>query len=120
MGKNLYCWKCGIKQDTSRPSYRIILSDETVSEKEVIEGYFYSGFSYETIIHFLSKYSGIAMSMSTLKRRLSLYDLKRNKKEIDLSDVEGVIRHELIIFIHWIHCSFETNLKCQQMRKALN
>ena len=95
MGKNLYCWKCGIKQDTSRPSYRIILSDETVSEKEVIEGYFYSGFSYETIIHFLSKYNGIAMSMSILKRRLSFYDLKRNQKEIDLSDVEGMIRHEL-------------------------
>eukprot|EP00794_Sanderia_malayensis_P018498 gene18498-20351_t len=35
------------------------------------------------------------MSLATLKRRLSLYDLKRNKKDIDLSDVEGMIRHEL-------------------------
>ena len=91
----LYCSKCGIKQDTSQPSYRVLLSDEAVSEKEVIEGYFYSGFSYETIINFLSKYNGIVISMSTLKRRLSLHNLKRNTMDIDLSDVEGMIRHEL-------------------------
>lgn len=92
----LYCPECGIKQDISQPSYRVILSDETVlTEKEAIEGYFYSGFTYETITHFLAKYNGITMSLKTLKRRLSLYNLKRNKKDINLSDVEGMIRHEL-------------------------
>ena len=86
------CPQCGIKQDIDQPSYRILLADDGVSEKEAIEAYFYSGFSYEAIINFLSKYNGIVMSMSTLKRKLSLYNLKRNKKDIDLSDVEGMIR----------------------------
>eukprot|EP00794_Sanderia_malayensis_P008461 gene8461-9368_t len=91
----IYCSNCGTKQDTSHPSFRVLLSDERISEKEAIKGYFYSGLSYEAIVHFLSKYNGIEMSLSTLKRRLSLYNLKRNKKDIDLSDVEGMIRHEL-------------------------
>lgn len=90
-----YCPECGVKQDNSQPSYRHLISHEAESEKEAIEGYFYSGFTYESIISFLSKYNGIVMSLSTLKRRLALYDFKRNKKDIDLSDVEGMIRHEL-------------------------
>lgn len=91
----IYCPSCGLKKDTNQLSYRHLVSQEAVSEKEAIEGYFYSGFNYETIIGFLLKYNGIAMSISTLKRRLSLYGFKRNKKDIDMSDVEGLIRHEL-------------------------
>jgi hypothetical protein len=90
-----YCPKCGIKLDTTLPSYRVLLSNENITEKEAIEGYFYSGFNYDVILNFLSKYHGISMSMSTLKRRLSNYNLKRNKRDLNLSDIEGMIRHEL-------------------------
>ena len=90
----IYCSNCGIKQDSSQLSYRHLLSHEVLSEKEAIEGYFYSGFNYKTIVDFLSKYNGLSMSISTLKR-LSFYGFKRNKKDVDLSEVEGTILHEL-------------------------
>ena len=35
------------------------------------------------------------MSLSTLKRRLSQNNIKRNKTDVDLSDVERLIRNEL-------------------------
>ena len=35
------------------------------------------------------------MSLSMLKRKLSEYILKRNKTDVDLSDVEKLIRNEL-------------------------
>ena len=77
------------------PSFRLILSADNLSEKEVIEGYFYSGFSHQVILDFLSKYHNISLSMSTLKRRLVQYNLKRNKGNINLPDVERLIRNEL-------------------------
>jgi len=66
----IYCPSCGIKKDTNQLSYRHLLSQEAVSEKEAIKRYFYSGFNYETIIGFLLKYNGIAMSISTLKKKV--------------------------------------------------
>ena len=37
----------------------------------------------------------MSMSLSALKRRLSQYNLKRNKTDVDLSHVERLIRNEL-------------------------
>ena len=91
----LYCSQCGTKLDIAVPSFRLLLSSENLTEKEVIEAYFNSGFSYNTILCFLEKYHDMSMSLSTLKRRLSQYNLKRNKTEVDLSDVERLIRNEL-------------------------
>ena len=66
------------------------------SEKEVIESYFYAGYEYETILAFLNKHHGISMSMSTLKRRLNNYQLKRrNAEEVNIEDVKYIIRKEL-------------------------
>ena len=73
----------------------ITLSSENVTEQEAIEAYFNSGFSYNTILCFLEKYHDMLMSLLTLKRRLSEYNLKRNKTDVDLPDIERLIRIEL-------------------------
>ena len=75
----LYCSQCGKKLEIAVPSFRLLLSSENVTEKEAIEAYFNSGFSY-VILSFLEKYHDMPMSLSTLKRRLSEYNLKRNKR----------------------------------------
>lgn len=51
--------------------------------------------SVNIILCFLEKYHDILMLLSVLKRRLSEYNLKRNKVNIDFSDVERLIRNEL-------------------------
>ena len=91
----LYCSQCGIKLDIAVPSFRLLLFSKNVKEKEAIEGYFNSGFSYNAIICFLEKYHDMSMSLSTPKRRLSQCNLKRNKTDVDLADVERLIRNEL-------------------------
>ena len=89
----LYCSQCGTKLDIAVTSFRLLLSSENLTEKEAIEAYFNGGFSCNAIFCFLEKYHD--MSMSTLKRRLSQYNLKKNKTDVDLSDVERLIRNEL-------------------------
>ena len=91
----LYCFQCGTKLDTAIPSVRLLLSAENVTEKEAIEAYFHSGFSYRVILLFLDKYHDMPMSMSILKRRLCEYNLKRNKVDINLPPVEKLIRDEM-------------------------
>ena len=91
----LYCCQCGTKVDTTIPSVRLLLSVENVTEKEAIEAYFYSGFSYKVILLFLDKYHDMPMSMSALKRRLWEYNLKRNKVNINSPAVERLILDEM-------------------------
>ena len=94
----LYCSQCGTKLDIAVPSFRLLLSylsSENLTEKEAIEAYFNSGFSYNAILCFLEEYHDMSMSLSTLKRRLSQCNLKRNKTDVDLSHVERLIRNEL-------------------------
>ena len=91
----LYCSLCGTKLGIAVPSFRLLLSSENVTEREAIEAYFNSGFSYNTFFCFLEKYHDTLMSLSRLKRRLSRYNLKRNKTEADLTDVERLIQNEL-------------------------
>jgi hypothetical protein len=57
------------------PEAQTVANEE--EEREAIESYFLAGYEYETILCFLSKYHGINHSMSTLKRRLREYGLKR-------------------------------------------
>ena len=53
-------WK---KLDNAVPSFRILLSFENVTEKQAIEAYFNSGFSYNVFLCFLRKYDGIQISL---------------------------------------------------------
>ena len=91
----LYRSQRGTKLDIAVPSFRLLLSSENLTKKEAIEAYFNSGFSYNAILCFLEKYHDRSMSLSTLKRGLPQYNLKRNKTDVDLSDVERLIRNEL-------------------------
>ena len=52
-------------------------SQQDPTEREFIELYFSSGYEHEVILDFLGKYHDIHMSISTLKRRLREFGLKR-------------------------------------------
>ena len=58
----IYCRYCGVKSETTVPSYILLSSGDNVSVREAIANYFHSGFEYEAILGFLSKYHGIEMS----------------------------------------------------------
>jgi hypothetical protein len=76
------------------PEAQTVANEE--EEQEAIESYFLAGYEYETILCFLSKYHGINHSMSTLKRRLREYGLKRkNAVDIDDNDIVEAIQQEL-------------------------
>ena len=74
----LYCSQCGTKLGIAVPSFRLLLSSENVTEREAIEAYFNSGFSY-AILCFLEKYHDVSMSLSTLKRS----EKKQNRRRFD-------------------------------------
>ena len=81
--------------DVFCPTCGRIVEDEDAfneeNEQEVIESYFLAGFEYETIL-----YHGINYSMSTFKRRLKEYGLKRkNGYEIDDNHIAEIIQEEL-------------------------
>ena len=99
----MFCSSCGHQlneTDVFCPTCGRIVEDEDAfneeNEQEVIESYFLAGFEYETILSFLSKYHGINYSMSTFKRRLKEYGLKRkNGYEIDDNHIAEIIQEEL-------------------------
>lgn len=61
--------------------------------KEIIEYYFHCGFENKIILEFLAIHHVINMSLSTLKRRLREYGLRRRNLEID----EQMIRNLIVI-----------------------
>lgn len=72
----VYCTQCGTKVEIELPCHQILLNRPSLSEREVIETYFNSGFEFGAICEFLAKYYNIEMSLSTLKRRLRDFGLK--------------------------------------------
>ena len=92
----VYCTQCGTKVEIGVPSYRVILGVQSVSEREVIESYFYSGLEYEAILRLLKKFHNIEMSMSTLKRRLKELNLKRKDREgLNMNAITEIVKKEL-------------------------
>lgn len=92
----IYCMQCGTKVEIGLPSYRVILGGQSLSEREIIESYFNSGFEYKVIQQFLSKFHNIEMSMSTLKRRLKEFGLQRKHQEgINMNEATEIMRREL-------------------------
>eukprot|EP00794_Sanderia_malayensis_P002037 gene2037-2316_t len=67
--------------------------DETI--RQAIHDYFSAGFSYETIVSFLARFNMVQMSMSTLKRRLKTYGLKRKTVNVNEAHIENIIRSEI-------------------------
>ncbi len=89
---DVFCSACG--RMVENPEAQAAANNE--EEREAIESYFLAGYEYETILCFLSKYHGINHSMSTLKRRLREYGLKRkNAVDIDDNDIAEAIQQEL-------------------------
>ena len=75
------------------------MADETSlpsgSEKDIITYYFSRGFEYNAIVHFLSKFHQINMSIRTLKNRLREYNLRRRLPTYDIDLVRDRILREL-------------------------
>ena len=66
------------------------------TEKEIIESYFYAGYEYNAILSFLCEHHAITMSLSTLKRRLKHYGLKRKTgDEVNNNELTEIIRKEI-------------------------
>ena len=92
---NVFCPTCGRRVDGRGPQATEEKSSDE-QEREVIESYFLAGYEYDTILCFLAKYHGVNMSLSTLKRRLNEYGLKRkNAVEVDDATLFETIQQEL-------------------------
>ena len=89
------CSTCGRKDDGCELQTTI----EKVSnekEQEIIESYFLAVYDYDTILCFLAKYHEVNISMSTLRRQLNKYGLKRkNVLEVDENNLVETIQQEL-------------------------
>ena len=64
-------------------------------ERSVVRNYFNLGYENEVILQFLVDYHGIKMILSTLKRRLRNYGLKRRGNEVDVDQLRDIIRNEI-------------------------
>ena len=61
---------------------------EQFDEEDIIRYYFFRGFSYEEIRRFLQKYHATEISISTLKRRIKSYGLRRKQVESRVHSVK--------------------------------
>ena len=80
-----FCPECG----------RSVTQEGEMTEREIIEMYFYCGFTYSCILQLMSKYHNINMSLSTLKRRLQSFNLARSRDAIDVDQIREAIRKEM-------------------------
>ena len=64
-------------------------------EREIIQHYFNLGYENEVIRQFLGDYHSIRMSLSTLKRRLRDYGLKRRGNDVNVDQLRDIIRNEI-------------------------
>ena len=88
----VFCPKCGLELAANVAQG----SCDVDSQKNIIETYFLAGFEYDTIVSFLERFHDIHISLSTLKRRLRDYGLKkRNSADLNQNEVRRIIREEL-------------------------
>lgn len=65
-------------------------------EQEIIHNYFNLGYENEGILQFLADYHGIRMSLSTLKRRLRDYGLKRRGNDVNVDQLRDIVRNKIL------------------------
>lgn len=90
--RDVFCTKCGSRNGyyyTSAPPINIL------NEEQLIKHYFNRHYSNTQIIAFLSIHHSIEMSLSTLKRRLRRYGLKRTFSNISIQTLRVIIQREL-------------------------
>lgn len=63
--------------------------------RAVIENYFHQGYENKVILDFLNIHNEVSMSLSTLKRRLKDYGLRRRGEDIDDNRLRDIIRQEM-------------------------
>ena len=85
------CARIGIHKVLGRAMKPCKMADA----KSLILNYVHLGYENEVIMQFLVDYHGIKMSLSTLKRRLRDYGLKRRGNEVDVDQQRDVIRNEI-------------------------
>ena len=94
-----FCPNCGtraIHASTGDEAFSAGVDCGSETEKEIIESYFYAGYEYSTILSLLGKHHAITMSLSTLKRRLKQYGLKRKTgDEVNNDELTEIIRNEI-------------------------
>ena len=66
--------------------------EDEASEESIIRYYFFRGFEYKEIILLLLKNYNIEMSLSTLKRRIKGYGLRRQRPEDNINEVRASIQ----------------------------
>ena len=80
------------------------LGEDEASEESIIRYYFFRGFEYKEIILLLLKNNNIEMSLSTLKRRIKGYGLRRQRPEYNISEVRASIQTIINIQINHVPC----------------
>ena len=69
---------------------------EAQNEREIIEMYFYCGYTYSCILHLMCNYHNINMSLLSLHCHLQLFYLaRRNRENIDADQIKEAIRKEI-------------------------
>ena len=63
------------------------VSQDDKFNEEVVRYYIFRGFTYEEIRNFLHINHGLEISITTLKRRIKAYGLKRRMPDYDVSSV---------------------------------
>ena len=61
----------------------------------LIQHYFHQGYEYQVILDFLSLHHGITISLSTLKRRLRDYQLKKQQRVVDEQELRDIVQQEI-------------------------
>ena len=72
-----------------------VSQDDEFNEEEVVRYYFFRGFTYEEIRNFLQINHGLEISITTLKRRIKAYGLKRRMPDYDVGQIRAAIENIL-------------------------
>ena len=76
------------------------VDEEQFNEEDIIRYYLIRGFSYEEIRRFLQKDHATEISISTLKRRIKSYGLRRKQVEYDIAQArEKLLSVSLMVMI---------------------
>ena len=69
-----------------------VSQDDKINE-EVVPYYFFRGFTYEEIRNFLQINHGLEISITTLKRQIKAYGLKRRMPDYDVGQIRAAIEN---------------------------
>jgi len=89
---NAFCGTCGTKRRFSNSE---VAPPDMGSEEDLVKFYHSKGYTYEVILQFLRKYHGVLLSLSSLKRRLRDFGLRKREILGDEDRIREIVRREL-------------------------